>query len=72
MINNNILIDTSVSYSKKLVKVIIDEKGYKNKPQKYMGAITNRMSASKNACEVDLIQLAKLYYKRSCICCQLC
>ena len=54
---------TSVSYGKKLVKVIVDEKGYKNKPNKYMGAITNRMSASKNACEVDLIQLANYITK---------
>ena len=63
MINNNILTDTSVSYGKKLVKVIIDEKGYKNKPNKYMGAITNRMSASKNVYEVDLIQLANYITK---------
>ena len=54
---------TSVSYGKKLVKVIVDEKGYKNKPNKYMGAITNRMSASKNTCEVDLIQLANYITK---------
>ena len=43
---------------KKIVKIIVDEKGYKNKPKKYMGAITNRMTAAKNACELDLVQLA--------------
>ena len=58
MINNNIFTDTSVSYEKKIVKIIVDEKGYKNKPKKYMGAITNRMAAAKNACELDLVQLA--------------
>lgn len=58
MINTTNFTDTSVSYEKKLVKVIIDEIGYQNKPKNYMGAITNRMTASKNACEVDLIQLA--------------
>ena len=40
------------------MKVIIDEKGYKNKPKNYMGAITNRMTAPENACEVDLNKLA--------------
>ena len=59
MINTTNLLDTSVSYPKKLVKVIIDEKGYQNKPKNYMGAITKRMTAPKNACEVDLIQLGK-------------
>ena len=58
MINTTNFTDTSVSYEKKLVKVIIDEIGYQNKPKNYMGAITNRMTAPKNACEVDLIQLA--------------
>ena len=58
MINNNIFTDTSVSYEKKIVKIIVDEKGYKNKPKKYMGAITNRMTASKNVCKLDLIKLA--------------
>ena len=50
MINTTNLLDTSVSYPKKLVKVIIDEKGYQNKPKNYMGAITKRMTAPKNAC----------------------
>ena len=63
MINTNNIDDISLSYQTKLVKVIIDEKGYKNKPKKYMGAITNRMSDSKNACEVDLIQLANYITK---------
>ena len=58
MINTNIYTDISVPYPQKLVKIIVDEKGYKNKPKKYMGAITNRMAASKNACELDLIKLA--------------
>ena len=58
MINTTNFTDTSVSYEKKLVKVIIDEIGYQNKPKNYMGAITNRMTAPKNACEIDLIQLA--------------
>ena len=58
MINTNHSTDISLSYQKKLVKVIIDEKGYQNKPQNYMGAITKRMTDANNACEVDLIQLA--------------
>ena len=58
MINTKNSTDISLPYQKKLVKVIIDEKGYQNKPKNYMGAITNRMTAPKNACEVDLIQLA--------------
>ena len=58
MINTNVYTGTSVPHDKKIVKVIVDEKGYKNKPKKYMGAITNRMAASKNACKLDLIQLA--------------
>ena len=59
MINTTNISDISLSHEKKLVKVIIDEKGYKNKPKNYMGAITKRMAAPKNACEVDLIQLGK-------------
>ena len=59
MINTINFTGTSVSYHKKLVKVIVDEIGYQNKPKNYMGAITNRMTAPKNACEVDLIQLGK-------------
>ena len=59
MINTNIYTGTSVPHDKKIVKVIVDENGYKNKPQKYMGAITNRMAATKDACEIDLIQLAR-------------
>ena len=58
MINTNHSTDISLSYQKKLVKVIIDEKGYQNKPKNYMGAITKRMTDANNACEVDLIQLA--------------
>ena len=58
MINTTNISDISLSHEKKLVKVIIDEKGYKNKPKNYMGAITNRMAAPENACEVDLNQLA--------------
>ena len=58
MINTNIYTGTSVPHDKKIVKVIVDENGYKNKPQKYMGAITNRMAAAKDACELDLVQLA--------------
>ena len=58
MINTNIYTGTSVPHDKKIVKVIVDENGYKNKPQKYMGAITNRMTAAKDACELDLVQLA--------------
>ena len=60
MINTTNISDISLSHEKKLVKVIIDEKGYKNKPKNYMGAITNRMAAPENACEVDLNQLAKI------------
>ena len=59
MINTTNFTDTSVSYEKKLVKVIIDEIGYQNKPKNHMGAITNRMIDSKNACKIDLIQLAR-------------
>lgn len=58
MINTTNFTDTSVSYEKKLVKVIIDEIGYQNKPKNHMGAITNRMTSPKNACKIDLIQLA--------------
>ena len=58
MINTTNISDISLSHEKKLVKVIIDEKGYKNKPKNYMGAITNRMTAPENACEVDLNKLA--------------
>ncbi len=58
MINTNTYTGTSVPHDKKIVKVIVDENGYKNKPQKYMGAITNRMAATKAACELDLVQLA--------------
>ena len=59
MINTTNISDISLSHEKKLVKVIIDEKGYQNKPKNYMGAITKRMTAPENACEVDLIQLGK-------------
>lgn len=59
MINTTNISDISLSHEKKLVKVIIDEKGYQNKPKNYMGAITKRMIAPKNAYEVDLIQLGK-------------
>src|SRR5699024_6679820 len=48
---------TSVSHDKKIVKVIIDDTCYETKPIKFMGAITKRMSAPKNAHTVDLIQL---------------
>ena len=58
MINTNYSTGISLSYQKKLVKVIIDEKGYQNKPKNYMGAITKRMADHKNAYEVDLNQLA--------------
>ena len=58
MINTNVYTGTSVSHDKKIVKVIVDENGYKNKPKKYMGSITNRMAAAKDACELDLVQLA--------------
>ena len=58
MINTNNSTDISLPYQKKLVKVIIDEKGYQNKPKNYMGAITKRMADHKNAYEVDLNQLA--------------
>ena len=59
MINTNNNRTLSVPQDKKLVKIIVDEKGYQNKPKNYMGAITKRMTAPKNACEVDLIQLGK-------------
>ena len=59
MINTNHSTDISLSYQKKLVKIIVDEKGYKIKPKNYMGAITKRMTAPENACKVDLIQLGK-------------
>lgn len=72
MINTTNISDISLSHEKKLVKVIIDEKGYKNKPKNYMGAITKRMAAPKNACEVDLIQLGKIYHKWSCVLYKLC
>ena len=39
---------------------MVDEKGYKNKPNKYMGSITKRMSDIKNSYEIDLNKLA--YY----------
>lgn len=58
MINTKNSTDISLPYQKKLVKVIIDEKGYQNKPKNYMGAITKRMADHKNAYEVDLNQLA--------------
>ena len=58
MINTNYTTGISLSYQKKLVKVIIDEKGYQNKPKNYMGAITKRMADHKNTYEVDLNQLA--------------
>ncbi len=63
MINTNKFTDTSVSYQKKLVKIIIDEKGYKNKPINYMGAITKRMTNPKNIYEIDLLQLSSYIIK---------
>ena len=57
MINNKFYTDTSVSYTKKLVKIIIDNTGYNIKPKEYMGAITKRMTAPENVHIVDLIQL---------------
>lgn len=59
MINTTNFTDTSVSYEKKLVKVIIDEIGYQNKPKNYMGVITKRMITPENVHIVDLIQLGK-------------
>ena len=59
MINTNNNRTLSVPQDKKIVKIIVDEKGYQNKPKNYMGAITKRMTAPENACEVDLIQLGK-------------
>lgn len=37
---------------------MVDEKGYKSKPNKYMGSITKRMSEPKNSYEIDLNKLA--------------
>ena len=59
MINTNNNRTLSVPQDKKIVKIIVDEKGYQNKPKNYMGAITKRMTAPENACEVDLIQLGR-------------
>ncbi len=59
MINTNNNRTLSVPQDKKIVKIIVDEKGYQNKPKNYMGAITKRMTTPENACEVDLIQLGK-------------
>ena len=60
MINTNNNSTLSVPQDKKVVKIIIDDIGYNIKPKEYMGAITKRMSAPKNAHTVDLIQLG--YY----------